>query len=257
MTVKLGLVVALPAEMRALIGRGRCQNSDGFPVRRIDLRGGHEIICIRSGVGMDNALRAARILVRERVRLLVSAGVSGGLRPGLQPGTLIIAGSVFEHRESGETLTWSPGTSCSKHLAGLFSASGLCACTGQVISTPRPVLSAEDKRLLYQHTGASAVDLESAAVARAACDAECAFYALRAVCDSAEQAVPDEIVCALQETGQIRLRPLIQALAKRPQLGGDLYRLGRNFSRALAVLHSAWALQVKNGFNDFTGSRTL
>jgi adenosylhomocysteine nucleosidase len=96
--------------------------------------------------------------------------------------------------------------------------------------------SPSEKAALFKEYGAIAVDMESAAVARAALDAKVPFAAIRAVTDPAQMKIPPTVIESIDEFGRFRPLHLLQSLVRHP---GDLLllvRLGRNFHAARRTL---------------------
>ena len=103
-------------------------------------------------------------LVKDAARdakCLVSFGVAGGLAPHLAPGHVILSAEVI-----GDDQRWRPNELFRRQIAGLAGRIG--AVEGPVLGS-RAILATEDDKLrAWRDTGALAVDLESAIVARAA-----------------------------------------------------------------------------------------
>ena len=98
------------------------------------------------------------------------------------------------------------------------------------------VASATAKAALYARTGAVAVDLESAAVARIARRHGLPFAVLRAVCDGAGRDLPRAALVALDGAGRIGGLRVAWAAATRPWELVDLIRLGGDAARARHAL---------------------
>ena len=79
MNSTIGLVVALPAEARALIGYGRWQRTEGYLFRCSRLNNRTDLVVVRSGLGLENASSASQRMVAEGVVALGVSGVSGPL----------------------------------------------------------------------------------------------------------------------------------------------------------------------------------
>jgi adenosylhomocysteine nucleosidase len=160
-------------------------------------------------------------------RFLVSFGIAGALDPGLRPGDVILTDAVI-----GDAETWRGGMQprlgelarrIGAHEGPVFGASGLLATPG-------------DKARAWQETGAAAVDLESAAVARAAAAAGIRFAVLRAVADPAERGLPPAALLPLTLGGRPRLGPVFYSVLRRPGQIPGLVGLARETRRALAAL---------------------
>jgi len=246
MAPALGLVVALAAEGRALLGSFGWIRAGGLSVRRMRLPDGTGLVCARSGVGAERALAAARWLGAEGVAALAVIGVSGGLDPGLRPGDLVVADTVLESGGAADQ-NWTTDPDRAGLVDAALAAEGLPVRRGAVISASRPVPSPRAKESLRDRCAALAVDMESAAVARAAAEKGLPLVVLRAVCDTADQSVPEDFLVSLDEDGSVRPSVLVRKLAGRPSLVGDLVRMERGFSAAVTSLRCAWQVLVRAG----------
>jgi len=246
MNSTIGLVVALPAEARTLIGRGRWQHAEGYLFRRSRLSNRTRLVVVRSGLGMENAFLASQWLVAEGVAALGASGVSGGLDPDLEPGDLVLADSVIQ--ESGNTCkqVWERNSRFVEIAYAALIDRGIPTYRGTIITAHKPVLSARNKQALFTKTNALAVDMESAAVATVANNAGLPFFALRTVCDVATRTVPIRIFDCLNQAGKVRLFHLFRMLLLKPALVSDLLRTKRDFVAALATLRRAWHTQISN-----------
>ena len=86
-------------------------------------------------------------------------------------------------------------------------AAGLASSTGAILSSPRVIPNAAEKRAAKQHSGAIAVDMESVAIASEAAARGIPFAIVRTVIDSLE----DEIFGAEMADEQGRVKPLAAA----------------------------------------------
>jgi len=227
-----GLVVALPAEARVLARKG-WRSEGGWQVLRMTAGRGGEWLCVRCGVGPGRAGSAARWLIGQKVTSLAVLGVSGGLAPGLTPGRLIVAERVIDNT-AGAAESWSCRGSAD--LLKALDQAGFSAASGPVVTVAEPVLDPEAKSRLHRETGALAVDMESAAVARAAAEAGLNCVILRAICDAADRRVPPALYQMVDGDGRLRISILLRELVRRPGLIVNLLAMQRDFSRALKAL---------------------
>ena len=165
---------------------------------------------------------AAETLI-PHVSALVSFGLAGGLDPGLQPGTLLVPPVVLA--DDGR---WQTDSALAARLGGF--TSGALFGDGMILET------AMAKAALRARTGAVAVDLESAAVARAAARHGLPFAVLRAVCDPAGRGLPRAAVIALDSKGRIGTLRVAAAILARPGDIPALIALGRDAARARRAL---------------------
>jgi adenosylhomocysteine nucleosidase len=165
------------------------------------------------------AAAAAHELVCQGCTSLISFGLAGGLDPVLRSGALVVPITVIAGDERYAT-----DTDLSRILGG---------------PTPHVMLGADaivaniaDKRRLHEQTSASAVDLESGAVARVAAEYGIPFAVMRAICDPAGCALPSVTLTALDARGGISLWRVFAALAAQPGQLPALLTLAADAARA-------------------------
>jgi adenosylhomocysteine nucleosidase len=154
----IAVVCAVPAERRALAGLA-----------------GPSLCVEAGGMGAEAAGRAGTRIAAGRPRAMVAAGFCGALSKDLRVGDLV-AGAEVHDEESGESFSADP--------ALLAAAPG---SRGVIVSARRLARTPEDRARLE----GLAVDMESAALARAAAGAGVPFLALRAVTDETRHRLPD------------------------------------------------------------------
>jgi adenosylhomocysteine nucleosidase len=101
-----------------------------------------------------------------------------------------------------------------------------------IISVSTAVRLPRDKQQLKANTGAVAVDMESAALARIARHYSIPFLVVRAVADPHDQQIPYSAMAALTVRGDIRIAGLLSQLLRHPGEISGLYRLRSNFHAA-------------------------
>ena len=154
---------------------------------------------------------------------LVSFGLAGGLDPAARPGLLLVPSSVLcdgqWHDADPALMAWLGG-----------------ATPHRLLAANAPAIGAADKRRLWQETGATALDLETGAVVRAAAAHRLPFAVLRAVCDPAEQGLPPAAVGALDAHGAIGLARVAASVLARPGQVPALLRLAAGAAAARGAL---------------------
>jgi adenosylhomocysteine nucleosidase len=125
---------------------------------------------------------------------------------------------------------------------------GIVARIGPVVSVPAVVCRAEDKGLLGRATGASAVDMESAALARSAQERAVPFMVLRTVSDLAGEDLPLDFNAFLRPSGW--LKGMLDLIRHPSSLLG-LNRLRRQSNLAADRLTSVCSAFVERGFGLF------
>lgn len=204
-------------------------------------------------VGAGRADRLAAKLetaIAGGARRLLSFGVAGALAPHLQPGDLIIGRSLIDGaRRTPCDPAWSAAMlkrlrHSAPSLPRFARNDGLAirAFFADVAGVDAPVADPIAKAALHAATGAAAVDMESAVVARAAERHRLPFAILRAVADPAHRALPPAALVAMRADGGVDLAAVLGALVREPRQLAALVRLGLDSRRALLALVRARAL---------------
>lgn len=144
----------------------------------------------------------------------VSFGVAGGLDPALRPGDPLICEAVVEI-----------GAAPPKPGAAPF-----------LLGVDAVVLDPIEKARLFAETGASAVDMETHRVARAAAARSRRWLAIRAVGDPADRALPALAADALDDQGRPRVGRVALRLMARPGQLPAMLRVKRDTDAALQTL---------------------
>jgi adenosylhomocysteine nucleosidase len=269
--VRLGLVVALPEEARALarvmsgVQRERKPGGSPLPAAVHLLAGtlaGQPVTVAWAGAGAGGAARAASAVLQRGAEGLLAVGFAGALSPALRPGDLLAATEVAEP-DGGSWPADAGWLAALKSVPGkndgcsMEAPSAIIPMTGQqrptvapafhrgrLLTAPRVVAGAAEKRRLREETGALAVDMESAAVARSAATAGVPMMALRAITDGADESLPLDFELCFDSHGQFHPARLMGLLARRPFALGGLIRLGRHSLQAGRALASFLALAL-------------
>lgn len=198
------LVGAEPREFQGLSRQAHKIQRLDWPVdwARSAECGGRRLLLLANGAGAERAARAAAVaLAREPVDAVVSAGYCGALDPALEPGSVYVATSVAAGGCCFPAMD--PG-SARPH------ASGVLASVGRVART------AAEKAQLRVETGAGAVEMEAAGVARAACEAGLPFYCVRSVTDRASESFAVDFDALLRRDGHFDTMLLLRAIVRKP-----------------------------------------
>ena len=229
----LGIVAALAAESRPL---GPATRHGAQPATLAD-----GTLLILSGVGSAAAASGARRLLDAGARALLSWGLAGGLDPSLTAGTVVLPREVIspEGRVLATSTDWRERVS-----NAIVARHGVCS--GRLLTCREPLGSTAAKALAFSQTGAVAADMESSAVAEVACAGRVPFLVVRAIVDTAQDALP-EVALRAAGTGEDRLRlgRLLATLARAPGELPALIRLAHRYrtaSRALAAVAGSGAL---------------
>ncbi len=170
-----------------------------------------------------NPEKLAAALARMRPSAILSFGIAGGLDPSLRPGALLVARNVVAEATWPAQAGWS---------AALAAATG--ASLADIAGADRVIATPAEKAALHARTAAAAVDMESAVIARTGIP----FAVLRAVADTADEALPPAAAQGLDEAGNPAPLRVMAALLRRPQDLPGLIRMALRSNAALRALRS-------------------
>jgi adenosylhomocysteine nucleosidase len=216
MTYRIGIIAALFGELKPLVSDWS-QQADGAYLTQ---RGSVAAIAVAKGIGALRAEQAVAIAdTYGQLDALVSVGWAGGASCGVQPGTAYEIGEVIDS-VSGERYATSAGTSPIK------------------LATLDHVAGRDEKRRFAESYGASLVDMEAAAVGRAARARGIPFYCWKAVTDIATEDLPD-FNYFLDQEKQLRTRQVAAYALTHPRYVAPLLRMGRNSKSGADALAQA------------------
>ncbi|MBN1421608.1 MAG: hypothetical protein JXP34_22740 [Planctomycetes bacterium] len=203
----------------------------------IGQRGQHTVAVAATGVGPARAREVARALVESlSPAAVIAAGFAGALDPGLEAGDLVLATRILDRTgrigENVDTI----------EVAPLPDEVLPEARRGAIACVPKIVATAEEKTALFLETGATAADMESAAVAREA--AGIPFHAIRAITDRANEAVEIPETRMIGRRGKPSILRLGLFVALHPRAGSALVRLAERAKLAARALDRAIPLLV-------------
>jgi adenosylhomocysteine nucleosidase len=178
------------------------------------------LVAVAGGIGSRAAELAARAVVAQyRPYALISAGLAGGLIRSLKVGCIVTPNVIMDARTGNE------------YRCTL--GEGLIA--GGVLVSAGEIAGQESKQKLVQNFHALAVDMEAAAVAEVARDAEIGFCCVKAISDEFNfSMLPlDQFVTA---DGNFLTGKFATWAALRPWTWPRVIALGRNSNRATREL---------------------
>lgn len=150
---------------------------------------------------------------------LLSAGIAGALDPALVPGDIVIDGDA----------------DTADRLHAILPA----AHRGIVVGQDVPAATVEAKRAMAQD-GALAVDMESHVARRVAAERGLPFGVVRAIADTADQALPPAALVGMAPDGGMALGAVLWSLAKQPGQLPALIAVGRDSGIAFRALGAAF-----------------
>ncbi|CAG7856249.1 hypothetical protein MCAMS1_00660 [biofilm metagenome] len=224
-----GIVVALTEELVTLT----VKKLKKCGVTRL----GDSIVIIYAGAGSENAAAAAGTLVKQGATKLISWGCAAGLAADIKPGLLIVADQCV----CADKSVVEPDNSWQRHTLDVLADQQ--PHTGTIAESDKVVITRQDKLELGATSGAIAVDMETAAIARVAKANRIPFLVIRAIADPQTLDLPQAVVNALDEDGQVILIKLLGYLLLHPGEIPSLIKLGCHFNTAKNSLKQA-ALKI-------------
>lgn len=158
-------------------------------------------VCI-SGPGSERAFLAATGAIDEGAKALMSFGLAGGIGAGADTGTVVVPETL-----KSDAGAWKADPPWRQRLI-LALKPGFRLLEGPIYSAGAVVVTPRDKAGLASSTGAVAVDMESAGIARAAAEAGLPFVAIRVVADGPEDSLPENVETLVSASGGTRLSGL-------------------------------------------------
>jgi adenosylhomocysteine nucleosidase len=178
-------------------------------------RGNLKVILV--GMGKRNAERAIRAaLAKERPTLVLTCGFAGGLRPDLAMGTVVFAAD--------------PETGLELALLAAGARPARFHCADRVAATM------EEKRRLWEATGADAVEMESQAICAICREQKIPSATVRVILDTASEDLPLNFNQLMTANQKLSYSKLAMALTKSPGKVGALLRLQQESKAAAEKL---------------------
>lgn len=230
----LGLIGAMEDEVRLI-------RADLDDVEELDgpcelLRGrldGTPVMLAKCGIGKVNAALAASAMVQAGATRIVFTGVAGAVAPGLGIGDVVV-GNRFQQHDADDTAFGNPiGTVPGEPpywepdpvlfalvldvLRALEEPRGHQVVAGPIVSGDQFIAQAEKVAWLRATFGASAVEMEGAALAQAANRLGVPFAVVRILSDSADGDAVADFPAFLNNAAH-RGRDLAHALARQHRL---------------------------------------
>ena len=230
----LGIIFALPIEAHTF--ERRLGNATKYQGQKSVIYEGHvfdhPVVWTISGVGQEAARNAAQLIIDgHQPHTLISAGFAGALAPHLEHGTVLVPERILDDNQQ-----------CIYPLGhsdqSLWPGENIIDSKATLITVDSVITSKEKKARLRQETHADLVDMESAAVALVAQNANVQFLAVRVISDTSEETLPPEVSRLSQPQSPMhRFGAALAAITRRPAAVTDLWRLweqGMSCSRTLA-----------------------
>jgi adenosylhomocysteine nucleosidase len=156
--------------------------------------------------------------VPYRPKVVLSAGFSGALQDGLHVGDIILASEVTSTEGGCWPTTWPRELARGEWQPPLY--------RGRVLSAPSLIACPEEKRRLGQDRQATAVDMETAALAQMCAARGVPFGCVRVISDDLTTELSPRLVSLLSGARVSPLRSLITLLCS-PALVGQFAHLAK------------------------------
>jgi adenosylhomocysteine nucleosidase len=191
-----------------------------------------QVTILLTGIGSRNAERALRAaFTQPKPNAVLSCGFAGGLRPELASGTVVFSAD----KETG----WEPALRAAGARPGRFH------CVERVATTT------EQKRALWQATGADAVEMESQIICALCREHNIPSAIVRVILDPADEDLPLDFSQLLDADQRLDKARLALAVLKSPGKAGALLQLQQQSKAAAAKLGRVLAgLLLKADAND-------
>ena len=181
----------------------------------VEERGSLKVILV--GMGKRNAERAIRAaLAKERPEMVLTCGFAGGLSPDLAMGSVVFAAD--------------PESRLKPALLAVGAKPARFHCADRVAAT------AEQKRALWEATGADAVEMESEVIRAVCLEESIPSATVRVILDTTEEDLPLDFSRLMTADQELSYGKLALALAKSPEKVGALVRLQKEARTAAGKL---------------------
>jgi len=181
----------------------------------------NDLVVVISGIGRRHAENAARAAISKyRPTELISAGLAGALIRSLKAGSVVTPNVVVDAQDGAEFR-------CTLESGGVVGGGVLVSAAG--------ISGVEAKQKLVEKFHGLVVDMEAAAVARAAQEAGIEFRCVKAISDEADFVMPP-LGRFVDAPGNFQSGRFLAWAALRPWHWARVIKLGRNTSKAVKAL---------------------
>jgi adenosylhomocysteine nucleosidase len=196
--------------------------------------GTNQIALIASGIGMRRAQASAlRALdVMHDVDLVILTGVAGALANKLEIGDVVMADRLMtrdgDSEQPARTIEVPPDHF--ETYSSALDAAGIRYTRGALLTVKYALATGAEKRRAAEHTGAIAVDMETAVIAFEAAARGIPFVAMRTIMDKVDHDLAGAGLA--DENGKVRPLKAAATLVRNPAMVAGVIRLVRNLRRA-------------------------
>jgi adenosylhomocysteine nucleosidase len=213
--IKLAIVAALNREVHPLVRHWRAHHQT-YSTRTYHFYEQETTVLVCGGIGAEAARRATEAVISlYNPKMIYSAGFAGALDPTLKVGDILEPRQVINFADASRVETEKCETTSNKKILITFNA----------------IATSMQKASLRDSFSADAVDMECAAVARAAEVRSIPFAAIKVISDEVDFTFPS-MARFVDSAGQFRETQFAFYAAIRPWLWPRLIQLARNSNRA-------------------------
>lgn len=236
----IGIVFAMEIESRGLkrvLSQSRRVQSK-HSIHTSWQMGNVRIITAVSGIGQARATDATEGLIVAGARAIINSGFAAALDGKASVGDVVIANRVLRLDVEDDPLVCDQGLRAAVPPSGSL---GYGIWQSDVMTSDRMILDPEEKRLIYASTGAAALDMECYAAAQACASREVPFMSVKAVSDTASDALPRELTELMAIPTPIRQATFV---LRRPSIWCPLWQLRKSALKASDNLGDALGMML-------------
>jgi len=193
---------------------------------------GRRLLLAANGAGPKLATRAVEVAIRaissadlssSALEAVVSTGFCGALDPALHESQIVLASQVLDwaNKERYDCVQIEDGAT---------------AVPGLIVSQDRIAVDKEEKRCLWDSSGAAVVEMEASGVAARVKRAGLPFCCIKVILDRADESFAIDWNGMRNAEGRIARGKIVMHAVARPNLLPGLFRLKRRSEEAARVL---------------------
>jgi adenosylhomocysteine nucleosidase len=244
----IGMIAAMNEECRPLLRRvqgwEKCRVG-AFPGFRFRLAG-RDCLLVQSGIGQERAGAATRALVAALLpRRLISFGVAGAVQAGLQIGDVVSVRRVMllERGIPGPVAPLAVLSGAAQAAVDeVLQAAGRRFIMGSALTTRGSQVIKSDLSAMENPV----LEMETAAVARAAVENGVPLIGLRGISDNPEEPLPVDPDAVMDENYHLQAGRLLRALIRRPGIILQANRMRCNTAMAAENVARAVIAAIEN-----------
>lgn len=249
----IGLIAAMPEEINPLLKRvgPYCKEKvDDFNLYRFSITG-REMHLIESGMGPVRGAAAARTLIETTSPdLILNFGFAGAVTKGPSVGDLVVADRLLFYRNSVFSEQEGLAPIFTERINSLMELVSTKETFHVYRGTFITAAQITEKRGLADHlpaySGYPVLEMETAAVARAAAEAKIPLMAIRAISDAADEELGFSLDEFTDQEMNIRIAKVLATVARKPwiipqllRLAGNAKKAGKNLARGVEAIVQA------------------